>query len=283
MKLRTATEYTDRWLDVDRPQPFVDQLLENLIQEVLSGKIDADITDKVYIDFKQEMTSWLLKSKLNNITGLDSFNRVDIINGCTQFIDNVYMKTRPQILKGDYRYHQRLGNRDTLIGWLQEDVPLVIAMPFPSTGDVHLNMKEILDEALEKNIPVHVDGAWFTCCRGIDFDLSHPSIKSVGISLSKGLGLGWNRIGLRWTKETTADSISIMNDFNMNIRAASIIGLHFLKSVPSDYLWTAHGDNYYKICKDFNLTPTKAIYLALKDGQPVGISPLLRYLECQKK
>jgi hypothetical protein len=152
-------------------------------------------------------------------------------------------------------------------------------MPFPSTGAVHNQMTEILDEAQDKGISVHVDGAWLTCCRGINFDLSHPSIKSIGISLSKGLGLGWNRIGLRWTKETNPDSITIMNDFDMNLRATAMIGLHFIRNLPPDYLWNTHGDKYYKICNDFNLTPTNSIYLALRNGQPVGVSPLIRYLE----
>jgi hypothetical protein len=140
-------------------------------------------------------------------------------------------------------------------------------------------MTEILDEAQDKGISVHVDGAWLTCCRGINFDLSHPSIKSVGISLSKGLGLGWNRVGLRWTKNKQPDSISIMNDFHMLVRAPVMIANHFLSNFQSDYLWNTHGDNYFKICQDFNLTPTPAIHIAIRDNQPVGLSPLLRYLE----
>jgi hypothetical protein len=139
-------------------------------------------------------------------------------------------------------------------------------------------MKEILDECLEKEIPVHIDGAWLTCCRNIEFDISHPAIRSCGISLSKGLGLGWNRIGLRWTKSKIADSVTIMNEFNMNLRAPAMIGLHFLRNLPPDYLWDRYSDSYYKVCKDFDLTPTNSIYLALRDEQPVGISPLIRYL-----
>jgi hypothetical protein len=139
-------------------------------------------------------------------------------------------------------------------------------------------MMEILDEARDKGISVHVDGAWFTCCRAIDFDVSHPSIQSVAISLSKGLGLGWNRVGLRWTKDKTADAITIMNDFNMNLRAPTMIGLHFLRNIAPDYLWNTYSNTYYKICNDFDLTPTKSIYIALKDNQPVGLSPLIRYV-----
>jgi hypothetical protein len=193
------------------------------------------------------------------------------------------MKEQPQILVGDYRYHDRLGNQGTHPGILKQGVPLVIAMPFPNTGDVHINMTEILDECLEKEISVHIDGAWYTCCRDIVFDAGHPAIHSIGISLSKGLGLGWNRIGLRWVKGSITDSITIMNDFRMNLRVPAMIGLHFIRNLPPDYLWNTHGDRYYKVCKDFGLNPTKSIYLASRKGHPVGVSPLIRYLENESK
>lgn len=279
-RIKVAPTYEKKWLQIDRPQPLVDNRIESLIQDVLFGKMDSDISDAVYTNFKQEMTDWLFRSKINSIIGFDNFNRVDIINGCTQFIDALYMQGPIQVLHGDYRYHERLGLAYVKdVGSLIPDIPLIIAMPFPSVGALHQNMGEILNEAKDKRISVHVDGAWITCCRGINFNLSHPSIKSVAISLSKGLGLGWNRIGLRWTKETVSDSISIMNDFNMNLRATAKIGLHFLRNLEPDYLWNRHGEQYLKVCYDFNLTPTTSIYLALQDGQPVGVSPLIRYLE----
>ena len=280
-RIKVAPSYNIEYLEAERPQPLSDLYIEQLQQDVLNGKLDKDITDKVYTNFKSEMTNWLLASKLNSIAGLDSFNRVDIVNGCTQFIDNVYMNGPVQVLAGDYRYHARLGNWHTHPGFLNKEKQLVIAWPFPSTGDTHTNIKEILDEARDKGISVHVDGAWYTCCRGIDFDVSHPAIKSVAISLSKGLGLGWNRVGLRWTKSKDADAITIQNDFAMNLRAPVMIGLHFLRNLQPDYLWNTYGDTYYQICKDFDLTPTKSIYLALKNNQPVGLSPLIRHVAKQ--
>jgi hypothetical protein len=281
MRYKIAPTYSDTYIEIDRPQPLVDSRIEHLIQDVLNGKMDKDISDSVYTNFKKEMTDWLATSNVNTLSGFDNFTRVDIINGCTQFIDNIYMQGPVQTLKGDYRYHSRLNPNIafSVPGYLREGLPLIIAMPFPSTGDVHTQMKEVLDEAQDKGIDVHVDGAWLTCCRGIDFDVSHPAIKSVGISLSKGLGLGWNRVGLRWTRQTTPDSVTIMNDFHMNLRAPTMIGLHFIRNLPADYLWNKHGNNYYKVCADFALTPTKSIYLALCNGIPVGVSPLIRYLE----
>lgn len=277
--IRIAPEYNEKYLEVDRPRPLFDERIEQLQLDVLSGKIDKDVSDTVYDNFKNLAEQWIFSTRLNDLTGIYTFTRKDIIIGCTQFIDNLYMQSPVQVLRNDYRYHERLGLAYVKdVGSLIPDIPLIIAMPFPSIGAPHQDMKEILDEAKKKRIDVHVDGAWITCCRGVVFDFSHPAIKSVGISLSKGLGLGWNRIGLRWTKDTKADSISIMNDFNMNNRALAMIGLHFLRNLPPDYLWSSYEDYYNKVCKDFNLEKTNSIYLALKNGNPVGIAPLIRYL-----
>lgn len=278
---KIAPEYSSDFLEIDRPQTLIDHKIESLILEVLSGKLDKDISDSVYDNFKQEAEQWILNSPFNQITGLDSFTRKDIIIGCTQFIDTVYMNGPVQVISGDYRYHERLKLATAVkdIGSLIPGVPLIIALPFPQIGRIHPDMGEILDECIKKNIPVHIDGAWITCSRSVDFNFDHPAVVSVGISLSKGLGLGWNRIGLRWTKETKPDAITIMNDFRMNNRALAMIGLHFVRNLPSDYLWLTHGERYYKVCRDFELTPTRSIHLALRNGEPVGISPLIRYLE----
>jgi hypothetical protein len=279
-RARIASSYEEKWLQVERPSPLADNKIESIITDVLSGKLDRDISDTVYENFKQEMEQWIVASPFNTLTGLDTFSRKDIIIGCTQFIDTLYMQGPVQVLRGDYRYHERLGLayiKD--VGSLIPDIPLIIAMPFPSTGAPHRDMEEILHECKIKNIEVHIDGAWISCCRDITFDFSNDVIRSVGISLSKGLGLGWNRIGLRWTKNTNTDAITIMNDFHMNNRALVKIGLHFIRNLPPDYLWLTHSDRYYKVCRDFNLLPTHSIYLAMRNGQPVGVSPLIRYLE----
>ena len=277
-RLKIAPEYSDKWLEVDRPQALCDNYLESLFEQITTGWT-ADHTLAGIDKFKHQAVNWMLSSTLNRLSGFDSFDRVDVIIGCTQFIDNIYMQCQPQVLVGDYRYHARLGNVFSQPGLLREGIPLIISMPFPSTGAVHTQMREILDEAQDKGISVHVDGAWLTCCRGIDFDLLHPSIKSVGISLSKGLGLGWNRIGLRWTKDQVTDSISIMNDFNMNCRMLTMVGSHVLNNVEPDYLWKTYGELNAKVCKDFNLTPSNAVHMAhTKDGVFVGLSPLIRHL-----
>lgn len=281
-RIKVAPEYSEKYLEIDRPQPLSDKYIEQLCMDVLAGKLAKDITDNVYTEFKTLVQDYIVQSKLNNITGLEHFSRVDIINGCTQFIDNLYMCGPLQVLTDDYRYHQRLNLaffKD--VGSLIPDIPLLIALPFPRVGEPHAEMNEILSECTRKNIPVHIDGAWITSCRDLDFDFNHPMIKSVGISLSKGLGLGWNRIGIRYTRQFVQDSVTIMNDYRMNNRALSMIGIYFLNNLEPDYLWNKYGETYYNICKDFDLVPTKTIHIALRDNNPVGLTPLIRYVTNQ--
>jgi hypothetical protein len=276
---RIAPSYNEKYLEVERPKPLSDQFLEYAQLEILEGNIDKNISDAIYDEFKILAEEWIFSSTLNNLTGITAFSRKDIIIGCTQFIDSIYMKSDVQVLENDYRYHERLKLASfSSIGKLKPNIPLIISLPFPQVGSVHDQMDELLKESINKNIPVHIDGAWITCCKDIDFDFDHPAIKSVGISLSKGLDLGWNRIGLRWAKETTQDAVTIMNDFSMNNRALVMIGLHFLKKFPPDYLWKKYEKFYDKVCYDFKLEKTKSIHLALKNGSPVGVSPLIRYL-----
>ena len=151
-------------------------------------------------------------------------------------------------------------------------------MPFPFYGDVHPDMIEILDTAHEKNIPVHIDGAWISCIRDIEFNFDHPAIQTVGISLSKG-GMGGNRIGLRFARKRPEGAVTIMNDFNMNSQALVSMGIKFMEELGPEYFWTQYKNHYAKVCEDFDLQPTKAIHLASKDGRPVGVRPLLRCLQ----
>ncbi len=278
-RYKIAPSYDSKWLEIERPQPLSDNRIDQLINDVLSGNMNKDISNDIYNQFKKEFIHCIINSSFNRLTGLENFSRIDICSGCTQFIDTIYMKELPQFIIGDYRYHDRLGNYPSQISLLKQGVPLIIAMPFPSIGEVHPHMNDILDECLNKQIPVHIDGAWYSCSRDVEFDCNHMAITSIGISLSKGFGLGWNRVGLRWTRDTKNDAITIMNDFNMINKADILIARHFIKNLEPDYLWKTHGDRYYKICRDFNLNPTKSIHLALKGKSPVGVSPLIRYLE----
>ena len=272
-------EYNEQWLQQDRPQPMyssnINKFYDNFYQHNPVHTPDLDQ------QFKDTFVKWLGNHKYSSFTGLGAFKHKDIINGCTQFIDDLYQRCGTlQTFENDYKYHWRLNNdivyatTDTL----DSNKELLISMPFPFYGDVHPNMIEILDTAHEKNIPVHIDGAWISCIRDIEFDFDHPAIQTVGISLSKG-GMGGNRIGLRFARKRPEGAVTIMNDFNMNSQALVSMGIKFMEELGPEYFWTQYKDHYAKVCEDFDLQPTKAIHLASKDGRPVGVRPLLRCLQ----
>jgi len=298
--LLLPTAYDARYLNNDRVFPLIDNRLQSLISQVNSQAMPQEdhnfldksmttmnmretITRDLFNSFTNTFQTHLKESTLNNISGLKTAHRADIILGCTQYIDTLYMRYGPsgvQVLEREYTYHGRLNPSIVYktIDTLEEGKPLIISQPF-FYGRTHDSMPALLNRCLELNIPVHIDGAWITACKNINVDFTHPAIASFAVSMSKGYGLsGWNRIGVRWTKETVVDAITVMNDF-VQIPAQNVaVGLFFLKNIKPDYLWLTHVFHYNKICKDFDLTPTDSIHLALKDGHAVGVEALLRYL-----
>lgn len=288
--------YDAKYLNYDRVFPLIDNRLQGLIVQAqtqprvfLNSNIPVEhLPDAVALDRLQDfITKFQLDltfKDLNFISNLNTANRIDICLGCTQYIDALYMRygvSGIQVLEREYTYHGRLNPNIEYktIDTLESNKPLIISQPFYN-GSTHIDMQQLLDKCLELSIPVHIDGAWITACKNITIDFSHPAIHSFAASMSKGYGLsGWNRIGVRWTKENIVDAITIMNDFQQIPAQNVAVGLFFLDTIPPNYLWKQHGLNYYKICGDFNLTPTDSIHLAMNGEHPVGVEALLRYLE----
>lgn len=257
--------------------PLSDSFLENL-----KNNISIKIHRNLYDEFKDKATAYFTGSTLNNLSGFDSFSKVDIIMGCNHFIDSLlieYGLQNIQIFEHDYRYYSRLNKniQYATLGNLNPAKPLLIALPFPGHLDIHKNMKDILNECLSKGIAVHIDGSWMSSASGIDFDFSHPAISSFGMSLSKGMALGWNRIGLRWSRVEKNDNVTIFNNFGMIQEVVVATGIYYLDNVPIDYLWNTYGDKYKDICRTLKLRPTKIIHAAMSIDRSIlyGLKPLL--------
>jgi hypothetical protein len=271
-------QYTSDWLQFERPQPMYDSSINKLYDRFY--KSNPVHNNNLFDDFKQEFIRWLDGHTLSRLSGYDKFTELDICVGCTQFIDDIYQRTsQVQILENDYKYHWRLNPQIEYVtaDTLDPQRELIIAMPFPYYGDVHPQMQDILDTCEVLGVPVHIDAAWLSCCRDIDFDFDHPAIRTFAVSLSKG-GLGGNRIALRFARERPPGAITIMNDFNMNCQSLAWMGIKFMQELGPEYFWRKYGAQYSQVCEDFDLEPTKAIHLARKNGAPVGVRAVLRAL-----
>lgn len=291
--------YHEKFLDKTKCRAFIDDKHEVLIKNIIEQKLEypessmldecyqtSDANPKylfpIFENFKKEFQQHLTDSKLNAITGFESFLRSDLCLGCTQFMDNLHIVGNVQVLDNEYRYH-RLINPNVKIVTVDsmiEQIPLIISIPFSAIGKTHEQMQEILDICLEKKIPVHLDGAWITAAKNVCIDLSHPAIRSFATSMSKGYGLtGWNRIGVRWIKDLVEDSITVMNDYSQINSYSVTIGRYFLQHIEPDHLWIRHGDHHLQICKDFDLESTDSIHMAIQNGKSVGLAQLLKWME----
>lgn len=230
-------------------------------------------------EFVPMADEWFRSTKRNTLLGWDAFPCVDVILGCTHFIESLLIRQQGniQVLPGDYAYYGLMGIHGTEPGQLRPDTPLLISLPNWRYADLRPEWTAVLNECERKNIDIHIDMAWITVSRNIELDLDHPCIKSFGMSLSK-YSMEWNRIGLRWSRQRTMDSITIFNQYqgmpNANLTSC---GAYIIKNLPRDYAWDTYESAHERVCRDHNLLPTKAIHVAhsLDRGQVWGIADLL--------
>jgi hypothetical protein len=212
---------------------------------------------------------YLSSSQLNRVRGLELFEQRCVIQGCNHFIDNLLQQhgvDRLQIFEHDYRYYSRLspGQAWARVGDLRPGVPVLIAAPFPGALDLHWQWSDIVAECEQKSIPIHIDAAWLGAARDIDLDLTSPAIHSVAFSLSKGLGLAWNRIGVRYHRyHDPCDSVTIFNQHNMISEVTMRIGIAAMQEIPVDYLWNTFGEAHHVLCRELWLRPTKIIHAVM--------------------
>ena len=255
-----------------------------LADRIMSGKekLDGGITA---LEFTQLFHAWIMQGTMNKLEGLDDLQTREACVGVTHQIDSLIMRYGEhglQILEHDYAYYRRLWPHKEWAspGSLIPGKPMIIACPFPGYGRLHPRWNDLIAEASDKDVDLHLDCAWLTSAQGINIDLNHGCIKSVTISLSKGLCLDWNRIGVRYTnKPDPTDPITIANSHEMINKVDMAVGVLFMDSFSADHLWNTWGDAYHRFCKDKRLRPTNCLHMAQELGtnKPVGTQDLLTY------
>ena len=253
--------------------PISDDYLTGL-KNKFYGESQKQITRNQFIG---EADEWFRSSKLNDIRGWDKFPHKDVILGCTHFIESTCLRHgwKIQRLPNEYVYYSMNGKRPTEINDLEIGVPLIISIPFWQYTDVHPEWETILKQCEEKNIDIHIDGAWMQSARNIEFDFDHPSIKSFAMSMGKGLDINWNRIGIRWTKQRTVDSITLMNQFEQIHSTAINCGSVLMQNIGKDYAWEKYEDANKKIAESNQLEQTNHCHVLKKGNDLFGIGDII--------
>jgi hypothetical protein len=256
-----------------------DAFLKNIKHSWFSKSHDF-ITTHEFIPLAE---TWFKSTRHNNLHGWNDFPCVDVILGCTHFIESLVLKygwDGFQILPEEYAYYGLMGKYGSELGNLEPLKPLLISLPNWRYADLRPEWPDLLNECELKNIDIHIDFAWITVARGIDIDLSHPCIKSFAMSLSK-YHMEWNRIGLRWSRQRTMDSVTIFNRFHREVNSSlTSCGAYIMNNLPRDYGWDVYGKAHHETCEKLNLLPTKLIHVATKPdlSDVVGIGEILSNL-----
>jgi hypothetical protein len=255
-------------------------VVDTYMQELKANWYNKSQTTVSNNDFVPIADEWFKSTRINNLQGWDQFPCQDIILGCTHYIESIVLKygwDGFQILPEDYAYYGLMGKFGVDVGNLAPNVPLLVSLPNWKYSDLRPEWTAVLQECEEKNIDIHIDMAWIITAKDIEIDLGHPNIKSFAMSMSK-YNMEWNRIGLRWSKQRTMDSITIFNHYYGNVNNGTVsCGAYMLKNIPRDYVWNTYDAKYDSLCEDHDLVKTKLLHVARIPGNdyPNGISHLL--------
>ena len=252
-----------------------DSFLQNLKTQWFCGN-QPQVDSHTFVAQAQK---WFRGSKLNDLQGWQAFPCVDVILGCTHFIESLLIKysNQVQVLPYDYAYYTLIGIPSTQVQDLKPGMPLIISLPNWRYADTRPEWQRILEICQQRSIDIHIDMAWMPVAKDICLELDHPCIKSFAMSLSK-YSIEWNRIGLRWSRQRTMDSITMFNQYQgaPNIAAISC-GSWIMSNLPRDYAWNTYAKAHQDICMQNGLASSKIIHVAHRADRSgvVGIGTLL--------
>lgn len=226
---------------------------------------------------------WWKSTKMNSLLGWENFPCIDFTLGCTHYIESMASKLKwnIQVLPFEYAIYKLMGVQESHLGSLKNDTPLFISLPNWKYSGIPLFWDDLLVECEKKNIDIHIDFAWLLVAKNIEIDVSHPCIKSFGMSWSK-YDMQWNRCGIRWSKQRSLDSITILNHYyNDTFTNVSSAAFHLVSNIDRDYMWNNYSNLNQQVCENLDLKSTHILHTAFdkKDNyNTVGIGNLLSKL-----
>lgn len=276
--LREHLEYDKRW------RPMYADAFQNYFKDLHSEPY-VSIKD-LRTPFLNAFDQWLHGSQLNQLAGLNTFPDRDVIAGVTHALDDLHLtyKERIVVLEGEYAYNRKINPqaRVKAVEDLSSGDVLIVSYPFSDTGRKPHSWDTLVTLAESRGFDIHVDGAWYGCTRNLNIDLSSTAIQSVSFSLSKALGMGKHRIGVRYSRQRWVGPVSVCNDYGYLHDSLMWMGIKFMEKFGSDFLQNEFYPLYRQVCAHFRLRETNMIYLAedpqFSPQKRVGLRSVLRYL-----
>lgn len=224
--------------------------------------------------FKEKYKNWLLQSNYSTIYGLDKFKNIDFTYGVTQSIDDLLLKhknDRLRVFPYEYHYSMKLHKNFKFIDdSIVKGDWVLISLPFCFNGKYPENLNLILDLCYNNDVPVYIDSAFYMLSYDFVLDLSHPAIKEVYFSLSKSLGLGFLRTGIRFSNENYYSPIKMQNEYNYSNLMFIELGGYIIDKYDINYMLKKYKSSYEDLCQKLKLSPTNCIHIATTDHSIPG-------------
>lgn len=240
--------------------------IKKLVKE---NEIFNDTLD-VQDEFLSFYPTWIESSKLNSVTGLDTFPHKFVSLGTTQtldwFIFNALSENRTlRFFRGEYPYNRDIFNFDFNNNFiddrsLEKGDSVIISAPFSGTGNMHEEYDNLMITCNELDIPVMVDCAWFGTCYDMDIKLNYDCIKVVAFSTTKGLNTGDYRAGIAFSKWHHGP-LAIQTQWHHGIHLNLYLSLALMKEFSPDTAPNLYKDIQHKVCKYYNLQPSKTVHI----------------------
>lgn len=240
---------------------------------------DEDYIRKKFLDsYKQ----WAFSSH-KNIKGIDAYNKLCFTNGTTESFAQFFIRFRDKRLrlkKGEYFYSQMMKKLwySKNSAWLEEDEirkgdVLLISVPFANTGDVPVELENILTKCDNLEVPVMLDFAYINLAVNFNLDVSHPCIEYIVTSLSKVFPVENHRIGIRMQRKIFEDQLYVINEdkYNYINLLSAYIGTNLITTFPPDYIYNKYKLQQMQMCQKYNVKPSPCVYFGidLKNQYPL--------------
>jgi len=241
----------------------------NIISEPLC--ISDINTSDVIGDYLNLYDDWIASTKNNTFVGLDDFKYKCYSNGTTESFDKFYLfnsQRRFRCFSGEYMYHKLAWRNGFFWKYLEDDElrendAVVISLPFADTGDKHVLYDSLMKQCIKLGVPVLVDCAYFGICKDIEFNLSYECITDVTFSLSKTFPVSYARIGMRYSRKDTDDTLFVYGKIHYNNKIGANLGIKYLNKFSPDYIPNKYGDKQQEFCNILGVRPSKTVLFGI--------------------
>ena len=250
-----------------------DANIEDEVSEIIADCLKNDCMNDTTIhnNFVKEYKSWILKTDLNQLSGLEQFNGLAFSNGTTEAFDKFYLKNstrRLRFFRGEYMYHFAAASHYFKNSAyiedddIRENDAVIFSLPFAGTGNKHDLTESILESCERLKIPVLIDCCYFGVCGNIDFNFNYDCITDIVFSLSKNFPVQHLRIGMRLTKEDNDDPLFVYNKNNYVNRLSAAVGLELINRYSPDYNYQRYRKTQEEFCKTLKVSPSNCVFFA---------------------